>query len=108
MGWWLLSVKIAGMAHVARRNVKLSAGRQKLCEEREKNCFRRLETGACLVGEEGLGREGKGLLKGRDVCMKRQPSLAWLSNTLVPQLRGGQRRFFLGTGPRLSTRDRFL
>lgn len=36
MGWWLLSVKIAGMAHVARRNVKLSAGRQKLCEEREK------------------------------------------------------------------------
>lgn len=85
MGWWLLSVKIAGMAHAARRNVKLSAGRQKLCEERKNSCFRRLEMGACLVGEEGLGREGQGLLKGRDVCMKNQASLAWLSTFSCPR-----------------------
>lgn len=35
MGWWLLSVKIADMACVARHNVKLRAGERKLCEERK-------------------------------------------------------------------------
>ena len=37
------------------------------------------------MGEEGLGHEGKGLLKGRDVCMKSQASLAWLSTFSCPR-----------------------
>ena len=36
MGWWLLSVKIAGMAHVARRNVKLSAEDKSCVKKGEK------------------------------------------------------------------------
>lgn len=55
MGWWLLSVKIAGMAHVARRNVKLSAGRQKLCEEREKKLFQKTRHGSLPGGGGGTG-----------------------------------------------------
>lgn len=49
MSWWLLSVRIADMACVARRNVKLKAGRRTLCEGR-KELFQKLETGALLTG----------------------------------------------------------
>lgn len=78
MRWWLLSVKIANMARVARHNVKLRAGRQKLCEGRkklfQKPRHRRLPDRGRRC--QALGHEVKGLVS---VCMKHQPSPAWFS-----------------------------
>ena len=95
MGWWLLSVKIAGMAHVARRNVKLSAGRQKLCEEREKKLFQKTRDRSLPGGGGGTGTWRQRTPQ-RQRRLHETPALPGLVvHTLVPQLRGGQRRFFL-------------
>lgn len=101
MRWWLLSVKIADMACVARRNVKLRAGRRTLCEGRKKVVSEARDRSPpdrrrC----QGLGHEAWGLLKARDICMKYWPSPAWFSALSHPVERGQGRR---GTELRLST-----
>lgn len=78
MCWWLLSVKIANMACVARHNIKLRAGRQKLCEGRKK-LFQKPRDRSLPDREmrcRALGHEAKGLV---NICMKAQPSPAWFS-----------------------------
>lgn len=94
MRWWLLSVKIANMACVARHNVKLRAGRQKLCEGRKK-LFQKPRDGRWC---QALGHEAKGLA---NICMRHQPSPAWFSTLSCPSGEGTEKT--LGTEPRLST-----
>lgn len=101
MGWWLLSVKIASMACVARHNIRLRAGRRKLCEERKKVVSENLRQEPAWLGRKcqaGTGTWNLGTHWRRDACVKHQPSLPSLvlhTHALVERRQG--------TEPRLRT-----
>ena len=108
MGWWLLSVKIAGHGPCGQTQRQTECRKTKAVWRKGKKLFQKTRDRSLPGGGGGTGTWRQRTPQ-RQRRLHETPALAGLVvHTLVPQLRGGQRRFFLGTEPRLSTRDRFL